>query len=268
MAAKSSRASRPKSCWWPAHTTTPSPVSLPPSARRSPTSTCTRMAASLRPSRKANERASRRRGRRRGDKGSSMATNVILPALGIAQDTGKIIEWRKAEGERVTQGEPLVVIETDKAAVDLEAPASGILAQVSAAAGDEGPVAQGIAVILSPEEAARAHSVPAQPVPVAGETPGDGAAAAPAPDSDAQTGSSQETHAPARNGRRAASPKARRIAAEHGVDIMAGRRPGPGGGGLPPHVFPGPAAPAATAAPAPAAPVAPVAVTPPRGGDA
>src|SRR5260221_6309030 len=196
------------------------------------------MAASLPPSRRANERTSRRLGRRRGDKGSSLATNVILPALGMAQDTGKIIEWRKAEGERVTQGEPLVVIETDKAAVDLEAPASGILAQVSAAAGDEVPVAQVIAVILSPEEAARAHSVPAQPVPVAGETPGDGAAAAPAPDSDAQTGSSQETHAPARNGRRAASPKARRIAAEHGVDITAGPRPRPRRGGVAPRPFP------------------------------
>ena len=188
----------------------------------------------------------------------------------MAQDTGKIIEWRKAEGERVTQGEPLVVIETDKAAVDLEAPASGILAQVSAAAGDEVPVAQVIAVILSPEEAARAHSVPAQPVPAAGETPGDGAAAAPAapaPDSGAQTGSSQEAHAPARTGRRAASPKARRIAAEHGVDIMAVRGTGPGGVVLAADVFAAQAAAAATAAPAQAATVATIAVTAPRGED-
>lgn len=196
-----------------------------------------------------------------------MATNVILPALGMAQDTGKIIEWRKAEGERVTQGEPLVVIETDKAAVDLEAPASGILAQVSAAAGDEVPVAQVIAVILSPEEAARAHSVPAQPVPTAAATPGDGAAAVPAPDSGAQTGSSQEAHAPARNGRRAASPKARRIAAEHGVDIMAVHGTGPGGVVLATDVFAARAAAAATAAPAQAATVATIAVTAPRGED-
>src|SRR5215831_15085562 len=81
-----------------------------------------------------------------------MATNVILPALGMAQDTGKIVEWLKAEGEQVTAGEPLVTIETDKAAVDLEAPASGILARVSALPGEEVPVAQVIAVILSPEE--------------------------------------------------------------------------------------------------------------------
>src|SRR5437868_3007922 len=91
-----------------------------------------------------------------------MATNVILPALGIAQDTGKIIQWYKAEGERVTQGEPLVEIETDKAAVDLDAPASGILAQVSAVAGDEVPVARVIAMILSPGEAATASAVASQ----------------------------------------------------------------------------------------------------------
>ncbi|HZC77096.1 MAG TPA: dihydrolipoamide acetyltransferase family protein, partial [Ktedonobacterales bacterium] len=200
-----------------------------------------------------------------------MATNVILPALGMAQDTGKIIEWRKAEGERVTQGEPLVVIETDKAAVDLEAPASGILAQVSAAAGDEVPVARVIAVILSPEEATRVHSVPAQPVPAAAATPADGAAAAPTPASGARTGSSQEAHAPARNGRRAASPKARRIAAEHGVDIMAVRGTGPSGVVLAADVFAAQAraAAAATAAPAQASPVATIAVTAPRGaGDA
>jgi pyruvate dehydrogenase E2 component (dihydrolipoamide acetyltransferase) len=192
-----------------------------------------------------------------------MATNVILPALGMAQDTGKIIEWRKAEGERVTQGEPLVVIETDKAAVDLEAPASGILAQVSAAAGDEVPVAQVIAVILSPEEAARAQSAPAQPVPAAAATPADGKAAAPSPASSAQAGSPDAARAPARNGRRAASPKARRIAAEHGVDIMAVRGTGPGGVVLAADVF---AARGATAvAPAPASAAATTAVTAPWG---
>src|SRR5690348_17684483 len=83
-----------------------------------------------------------------------MATDVILPALGMAQDTGKIVEWLKAEGESVTAGEPLVVIETDKAAVDLEAPATGILSRVAAKVGDEVPVAQVIAVILAPGEEA------------------------------------------------------------------------------------------------------------------
>ena len=83
-----------------------------------------------------------------------MATNVILPALGMSQDTGKIVHWLKAEGEQVAQGEPLVEIETDKATVEIEAPASGLLARVTASDGDDVPVGQVIAVVLAQGEAA------------------------------------------------------------------------------------------------------------------
>jgi pyruvate dehydrogenase E2 component (dihydrolipoamide acetyltransferase) len=167
-----------------------------------------------------------------------MATNVILPALGMAQDTGKIVEWRKAEGERVTQGEPLVTIETDKAAVDLEAPASGILAQVSAAAGDEVPVAQVIAVILSPEEAENASADQSQSPAVAVPVPTDAKQYAVRPNfSDGVATVATPVLAPGRNGRRAASPKARRIAAEHGVDLTVVRGTGPGGVVLAADVF-------------------------------
>lgn len=83
-----------------------------------------------------------------------MATNVILPALGMSQDTGKIVQWLKAEGEQVAQGEPLAEIETDKATVEIEAPAAGVLADITAAAGNDVPVGQVIAVILTPEEVA------------------------------------------------------------------------------------------------------------------
>ena len=82
-----------------------------------------------------------------------MATDVILPALGMSQDTGKIIQWLKAEGDQVAKGEPLVEVETDKATVELEAPASGVLARVSAAAGEDIPVGQVIAAILASDEA-------------------------------------------------------------------------------------------------------------------
>src|SRR5690348_13397745 len=81
-----------------------------------------------------------------------MAIDVILPALGMSQDTGKIVQWLKAEGERVAKGEPLAEIETDKATVEIEAPADGVLAHVSAAAGDDVPVGQVIAAILAPGE--------------------------------------------------------------------------------------------------------------------
>ncbi|MEO8970897.1 MAG: dihydrolipoamide acetyltransferase family protein [Ktedonobacteraceae bacterium] len=81
-----------------------------------------------------------------------MATNVILPALGMSQDTGKIVQWLKAEGEQVAKGEPLAEIETDKATVEIEAFAAGVLAHITAAVGDDVPVGQVIAVILTPEE--------------------------------------------------------------------------------------------------------------------
>src|SRR5215469_15975526 len=81
-----------------------------------------------------------------------MATNVILPALGMAQETGKVVRWLKAEGEQVIKGEPLAEIETDKATVELEAPASGVLASVTAASEEDIPVGQVIAMIVTPGE--------------------------------------------------------------------------------------------------------------------
>jgi pyruvate dehydrogenase E2 component (dihydrolipoamide acetyltransferase) len=146
-----------------------------------------------------------------------MATDVILPALGMAQDTGKIVEWLKSEGESVTAGEPLVVIETDKAAVDLEAPATGILSHVTAKVGDEAPVGHVIAVILAPGEA----DLSSNPSPFRGGEP----EAEPRPGAV----TSGNTGAGRANGRRQASPKARRIAAEHGVNLAAVRGTGPGG---------------------------------------
>ncbi|MEW5720349.1 MAG: biotin/lipoyl-containing protein [Chloroflexota bacterium] len=81
-----------------------------------------------------------------------MPTNVIMPALEMAQDSGKNLRWLKAEGASVTKGEPIMEIETDKVTVEIEAPASGTLAQVTARAGDVIPVGQTVALILAPEE--------------------------------------------------------------------------------------------------------------------
>lgn len=69
-----------------------------------------------------------------------MATRVIMPALGMAQETGRLVQWLKQEGEPVTKGEALMEIETEKSVVEIEAPASGILANVTAVADDEIPV--------------------------------------------------------------------------------------------------------------------------------
>ena len=56
-----------------------------------------------------------------------MATSVVMPALEMAQETGKIISWLKKEGDTISKGEPLLEIETDKAVVEVEANADGVL---------------------------------------------------------------------------------------------------------------------------------------------
>ncbi len=88
-----------------------------------------------------------------------MPTDVIMPALGVAQQTGILLKWLKTEGQSVSKGEPLMEVETDKATVEIEAAASGTLAQVSARAGDEIPVGQRIAVILASGEVATPAAV-------------------------------------------------------------------------------------------------------------
>src|SRR5438034_186664 len=82
-----------------------------------------------------------------------MPTNVIMPALELAQETGKILRWIKSPGDSVVKGEPLLEIETDKVTVEIEAPASGVLRDVTASVGDVVPVGKTIAVIVAASEA-------------------------------------------------------------------------------------------------------------------
>ena len=157
-----------------------------------------------------------------------MATDVIMPALGMAQDTGILVSWLRREGEEVAKGDPLMEVETDKAVVEVEAPAAGILAAVSAAEGDEVPVGQVIALILAPGEEAPPpgeREMPRKPRAQAG------AAEAPAA-GEAAPGAATEPGAapPVRDERLpAASPKARRMAAERGLEVRAIHGSGPGG---------------------------------------
>src|SRR5437016_6913733 len=118
-----------------------------------------------------------------------MPTNVIMPALEMAQENGKVIRWLVAPGTRVEKGQPIVEIETDKITVEIEAPDSGVLNNVTAREGDVVPVGRTIAVI------------------------GEGAGAAAAPVAAAPVAPAAE---PARV---KASPLARKIAEQHGVDI-------------------------------------------------
>src|SRR5450432_3865608 len=81
-----------------------------------------------------------------------MAISVVMPALEMAQETGKLISWLKKEGDAVAKGEPLLEIETDKAVMEIESPGAGILAGVKAQPGADVPVGQTIAWIVRPGE--------------------------------------------------------------------------------------------------------------------
>jgi pyruvate dehydrogenase E2 component (dihydrolipoamide acetyltransferase) len=122
-----------------------------------------------------------------------VAKDVIMPALGMAQETGTLIQWLKSAGDSVTKGEPLMEIETDKATVEIEAPASGILSNVTAQAGDVIPVGQRIALILAPGESSSTPQT------------------TPTPDSSSQSDLKPLSVT--------ATPVAARLAAEHNLDM-------------------------------------------------
>src|SRR4026208_854317 len=81
-----------------------------------------------------------------------MATSVVMPALEMAQETGKIVSWVKKEGDAIRKGEILLEVETDKAVVEIEAAAEGVLAGIKSQAGAVVPVGTTIAWILAPGE--------------------------------------------------------------------------------------------------------------------
>jgi len=151
-----------------------------------------------------------------------MAFSVVMPALEMAQETGKLIAWRKQDGDRVTKGEPLLEIETDKAVMEVEAPADGILAGITGIVGADIPVGQTIAWIVAPGEKppTEKESATAPPTARAGSQGKTETHAAPV--AAATSGSS-----PAQNAR--ISPKARRLAKELGVDLATLHGSGPGG---------------------------------------
>ena len=148
-----------------------------------------------------------------------MAKSVVMPALEMAQETGTVVSWLKQEGDPVAKGEPLLEVETDKATVEVEANADGVLAGVTAGEGAEVPVGQTIAWIVAPGE-----EPPAEEAAVAtGRAMSAGTS---------EAASEPETAAPrpapaSRRGK--ISPKARRLAAEHGVDLDSVQGTGPDG---------------------------------------
>jgi len=177
-----------------------------------------------------------------------VAKDVIMPALGMAQETGTLVRWLKAPGDAVTKGEPLMEVETDKATVEVESPMSGILANVTAQPGDVIPVGKTIALILAPGEAvSKADSAPAQvtasPVaarvaaehnldlaqikPQGGRVQKEDVLAYLATQQDPS--GFQNPKGLKSNGRPLASPKAKRLAQERGLDLKTITGSGPDG---------------------------------------
>jgi pyruvate dehydrogenase E2 component (dihydrolipoamide acetyltransferase) len=152
-----------------------------------------------------------------------VATEVILPRLGQGMESGTIVRWLKSEGEPVEKGEPLFELDTDKVTQEVEAEAAGVLLKIAVPEG-EVPVGQTVAFIGSegedvpevaaaaaPEEEAPKEATPSEPEPApAQEAP-------------------QEAAIASGNGRIKASPLARRMARERGIELAGIRGTGPDG---------------------------------------
>ena len=164
-----------------------------------------------------------------------MAATIVMPQMGYDMKEGTVVQWVKKEGEAVTRGEVIAEIETDKATVEFEAFTTGVLRKIYVEAGVPVPVGQLIAVITAPDEEAPVVGEAAPSVQAAGAAP-----AAPAPKSapakpDAPTPAETETRAateaeavaPTREVR--ASPIARRLAKERGLDLSKVSGTGPQG---------------------------------------
>ena len=161
-----------------------------------------------------------------------MATIVSMPKWGLAMKTGLIVEWLKHPGDAVQQGEPLVEIESEKATNEVDAPATGMLRWLEVAQGENAPVGAALAVIVAPGEDLSDEQVAAllredaeikrqKAESLSRQQPAGGATVT-------------RARVPARppvsaGGRANASPAARRLAQELGVNLATVAGTGPGG---------------------------------------
>jgi pyruvate dehydrogenase E2 component (dihydrolipoamide acetyltransferase) len=188
-----------------------------------------------------------------------MITKVLMPKLSDAMETGKVIKWLRKEGDAVKGGEVIAEIETDKANVEIEAFGSGVLRKIVVSEGDSVPVGELIGVIADPSDdianlaagskpaaapapAAKAPAPTPASKPAAARTPAPTpvAAAGPLPAMESYQSVPATTQvvpmapaaaatAPPADGRVKASPLARKIAGQTGVDLRLIQGTGPGG---------------------------------------
>ncbi|MGB4533211.1 MAG: biotin/lipoyl-containing protein, partial [Synechococcus sp.] len=171
-----------------------------------------------------------------------MATHdIFMPALSSTMTEGKIVEWLKQPGDKVERGESVLVVESDKADMDVESFQEGYLAAVLMPAGSTAPVGETIGLIVETEaEIADAKAKAPTAAPSAAPTAAPTASAAAAPAAPAPPAApvapapvsapvSVPVAAPASNGRLIVSPRARKLASQMGVDLAGLRGTGPNG---------------------------------------
>jgi len=149
-----------------------------------------------------------------------MPLEVIMPALGMTQDSGRVVAWRKSPGDPVNEGDVLLEVETDKATVDIEAQGSGYLTDVRVRAGEDVPVGHRIALISETPKSDGTETVPGNPA-AGGEHGSDGNRSPDAGQPLKRTPLPQAADMGPRTigDRPLASPKARRLAVERGLDL-------------------------------------------------
>jgi pyruvate dehydrogenase E2 component (dihydrolipoamide acetyltransferase) len=163
-----------------------------------------------------------------------VATDIVMPRLSDSMEEGTILRWVKSQGDEVAVGDELVEIETDKANMVYEADAAGTLIEILAQEGDTLPIGETIARVGEPEEAGgdgAARRADPEPAEEEESEPAEPESAQPeAPATTAERAAPEPAAAePSGDGRVKASPIARRIARERGLDLAAITGSGPGG---------------------------------------
>jgi pyruvate dehydrogenase E2 component (dihydrolipoamide acetyltransferase) len=161
---------------------------------------------------------------------------IFMPALSSTMTEGKIVEWLKKPGDKVERGESVLVVESDKADMDVESFNEGYLAAVLMPAGGTAPVGETIGLIVETQaeiaevqaKAPSGGAPAAAPAPAAAAAPAAPAAPAPAPAVVAPVAVAAAP-APVSNGRVVASPRAKKLASQHGVALETLRGSGPHG---------------------------------------
>lgn len=153
-----------------------------------------------------------------------MATKVVMEALSPTMEEGRLVEWKKGEGEKVSTGDVLAEVETDKAVMELVARTDGVLLKQMVADGATVPVADIVGWIGQAGE-----SIPGADAPTASAAPKTPATAEPAAVTPAPTGGAHITASTVDSGRIKASPLARKMAAEAGINLTTVAGSGPDG---------------------------------------